>query len=83
MLSDLVLWKSRLLAGMPQIHFLGHSARRMTGALHEARHWRPFHVRLCPALAGVEWRKDGGWLELELDPEGRVPAQFRFRPLAR
>ncbi len=77
--TPLVLWKSRLLAGMPQIHFLGHSARRMTGALHEARHWRPFHVRLCPALAGTELLKDGGYLTAVLGEE----AQFEFHPIPR
>src|SRR5208337_1223192 len=28
--SELILWKSRLLAGMPQVRFLGHSATRMS-----------------------------------------------------
>jgi hypothetical protein len=77
--TPLVLWKSRLLAGMPQIHFLGHSARRMTGALHEASHWRPFRVRLCPAMAGTELLKDGGYLTAVLSDEAR----FEFHPIPR
>jgi hypothetical protein len=81
--SNLVLWKSRLLAGMPPIRFLGHTVERLSGALSEARHWRPFHVRLCPALAGVELLKDGGYCTLEFDLEARQPARFRFHPLHR
>ena len=52
-----MLFQSRLLAGMPALGFLGHTAGRLTTALREARLWRPFHVRLCPALAGVELLK--------------------------
>ena len=81
--SNLVLWKSRLLAGMPPIRFLGHTVERLSTALSEARQWRPFHVRLCPALAGIELLKDGGYLTAELDPEGRQPAHFRFHWLHR
>ena len=81
--SNLVLWKSRLLAGMPPICSLGYTVRRLSTALSEARHWRPFHVRLCPALGGVELLKDGGYCTLELDPEARQPVNFRFHPLHR
>jgi hypothetical protein len=81
--SNLILWKSRLLAGMPPLRFLGHTVRRLSTALHEARYWRPFHVRLCPALAGIELLKDGGYCTLELDPDARHPAHFRFHPLPR
>ena len=81
--TNLVLWNSRLLAGMPPIRCLGHTVRRLSTALREARRWRPFHVRLCPALAGIELLKDGGYCTLELDPEARQPAQFRFHPLHR
>jgi len=76
--TNLIMWKSRLLAGMPRIHFLGHTARRMTTALSEARHWRPFHVSLCPALSGVQLLKDGGYCTLELDLEGKEPGRFEF-----
>ena len=81
--SNLIVWKSRLLAGMPPIRFLGRNVQRMSTALSEARYWRPFRVRLCPALAGIELLKDGGYCTFELDPEARHPAHFRFHPLHR
>ncbi len=81
--SRVVLWKSRLLAGMPPIRFLGHTVRRLSTALSQARYWRPFHVRLCPSLAGIELLKDGGYCTLELDPAARRPSHFRFHPLHR
>jgi Calcineurin-like phosphoesterase len=76
--SQLFLWQSRLLSGMPAITFLGNSIRRMSSALHEARLWRHFHVKLCPALAGIELLDDGGYLRLELDPDATRPPQFHF-----
>lgn len=81
--SGLILWKSRLLAGMPAIGFLGHTARRMSTALHEARCWKQFNVRLCPSLAGIQLLKDGGYYTIELDAEARHPARFRFHRLPR
>jgi hypothetical protein len=81
--SNLLLWKSRLLAGLPPIRFLGHSAKRMSTALSEARHWKPFRVRLCPSLAGIELLKDGGFLTAELDATTPRPARFRVHRLAR
>jgi hypothetical protein len=81
--SNLLLWKSRLLAGMPPIRFLGYTVQHLSTSLSQARYWRPFHVRLCPALAGIELLKDGGYCTLELDPEARHPARFRFHRLHR
>jgi hypothetical protein len=81
--SNLVLWKSRLLAGMPRITFLGHAIQRFSTALNQARYWRPFRVCLCPALAGIELLKDGGYCTLEIDPEARQPARFSFHRLHR
>lgn len=81
--TKLILWKSRALAGMPPIHFLGNSIRRMSTALREARHWRAFRVRLCPALAGCELLKDGGFLGLRLDAEARQPLALELHPLPR
>jgi hypothetical protein len=81
--SNLILWKSRVLAGMPRINFLGHTPRKLSAALNEARHWRAFNVRLCPALAGIQLLKDGGYLTAELDPEAQVPAKFKFHRLFR
>jgi predicted MPP superfamily phosphohydrolase len=81
--SQLVLWKSRLLAGMSPIPFLGHTAKRLSTALSEARNWRPFNVMLCPSLAGIELLKDGGYYTLDLDSDARQPARFEFHALPR
>jgi len=81
--TNLVLRVARLLAGMPVLGFLGPTARRMSQALHEAKHWRPFHVRLCPSLAGVELLKDGGFYRVELDLAGDRPARFEFQRMKR
>lgn len=81
--SNLILWKSRCLAGIPRLSFLGHTAKRLSSALREARYWRPFHIRLCPALAGIELLKDGGFLTAELDPEAKQPARFQRHWLRR
>jgi hypothetical protein len=81
--SELILWKSRWLTGIPKINFLGHTAKRLSAALRDAREWRPFHVRLCPSLAGIELLKDGGYLTTRLDLEAKVPVQIDFHPLPR
>lgn len=81
--TELILWKSRLLAGMPAVRALGPSIYKMTAALQKAQAWRPFHVRLCPALAGVELFNDGGYYTVQLDPAARQPARFTFHPLPR
>jgi Calcineurin-like phosphoesterase len=79
--SNLILWKSRLLSGMPQIRFLGHTISRLSYALSEARLWRPFHVLLCPSLSGIQLLKDGGYCTLDLALSARTPAQFHFHRL--
>lgn len=66
--TGLVYRVGRLLAGMPRITFLGNSVRRMSEALHQARCWRDFRVRLCPSLSGSELLKDGGHATITLDP---------------
>jgi hypothetical protein len=81
--SNLILRQARLLAGLPQITFLGHTARRLTTALREGRHWKEFRIRLCPALAGIELLKDGGFYNVELDLDAGSPARFAFQPLPR
>ena len=80
--SNLILWKSRVLAGMPAIGFLGAPVRRMTAALRDARYWKPFRVRLCPSLAGIELLKDGGYYTAELDLDAVHPARFQFHRLS-
>jgi hypothetical protein len=79
--SKLILWKSRLLAGMPPIRFLGTSIRRMTVALHEARCWSDFKIQLCPALTGTQLLKDGGFFEVILDPSAQRAPLLRWHPL--
>ena len=81
--SPLILWKGRLLAGIPAIPFLGSSIKRFSTALQRARHWREFHVRLCPSLAGIELLKDGGYLSMELDLTAQTPAVFERHRIAR
>lgn len=81
--SNLILWKSRLLSGMPRLTCFGTTIARMTGALREARAWRPFTVRLCPALAGLQIERGGGWCSLELDPSGDTPPRLRTHRLRR
>lgn len=81
--TQLVLWKSRILSGIPPVRFLGHAIHRMTSALHEAHHWRPFRVRLCPALSGIELLNDGGYFMMQIDPAAGHPARFTFHPLPR
>jgi hypothetical protein len=81
--SNLVFRNSRLLSGIPPIHFLGNTGKRMSTALSEGRHWRPFKVRLCPSLAGIELLKDGGYYTVELDEAAERPAQFEFHRLKR
>jgi len=75
--SPLILRTVHCLAGLPPIRFLGHTSRRNSTALREARAWRPFRVQLCPSTSGMQLLKDGGWLSVELDPKGRVPARLR------
>jgi hypothetical protein len=81
--SPLILWKSRRLAGMPTIPFLGHTAKRITTALGRARQWKLFNVQLCPSLAGVELLKDGGFRTAELDTEATRPISILRHPLPR
>jgi len=68
---------------MPQIHFLGHTARRLSTALGKAREWKPFNVRLCPSLAGIELLKDGGYYTAVLNAEGGTRAAFELHRLPR
>jgi len=81
--SRLFFWKSRMLAGMPTIRFLGNSIRRMSHALNEARRWRMFKPRLCPSIAGIELLKDGGYCEVLVDETASSPAIIRFHRLPR
>lgn len=77
------------LAGFPTIRFCGHTFRRYSSALGEARWWRQFRAVLCPSPTGIELLKDGGWLQLELSDDGsgtlriqrhRLPWRLTDRP---
>ena len=81
--SNLYLWKSRLLAGMPVIKFLGPTGKKLSSALNQAKLWQPFNVRLCPSLAGIELLKDGGYFTVELDADAQTPARFQFHRMKR
>src|SRR6478736_680700 len=74
--SNFYLRLSRILSGIPAITCCGHSVQRMSSALREARHWKPFRVLLCPSLAGIELLKDGGYYTVELEAKATTPAQF-------
>jgi hypothetical protein len=79
--SNAVFRQSRRLAGMPKIGFLGHTPRRLSSALAEARHWAAFRPLLCPSTSGIQLLKDGGYYLVELDLKAEVPARFEFHPL--
>jgi hypothetical protein len=64
--SEMFLWKSRLLAGVPEVRWAGNTVRRYSAALNRARRWKAFNVILCPALAGIQLFNDGGFLVLDL-----------------
>ena len=81
--TRLIIWKSRILSGIPPIKFLGHPVQKFTTALNQARRWWPFRVRLCPALAGIQLLNDGGYYTVNIDPEANRPARFTFHPLPR
>ena len=79
--SPLIYTQSRLLSGMPVIGFLGHTPLRLSRALREARYWKAFNPLLCPSIAGIQLRKDGGYYIAELEPESAAPARFEFHPM--
>ncbi|HEV2454689.1 MAG TPA: metallophosphoesterase [Verrucomicrobiae bacterium] len=79
--TNVVIRLSRAFSWLPPVSFLGVGVRRITGGLREAKLWKTFHVRLCPALAGIQLLKDGGWLSIELDTDANTPAKFEFHPL--
>jgi len=81
--SNLVFWKSRLLAGIPPVGFLGTSIRRMTSALNQAEAWRHFNLTLCPSLSGIELLQDGGYYSFQLDPRGQAPLHSAFHAVSR
>ena len=81
--SSLYLHTSQILSGLPVLNRFGHSIRRMSSAINEAKHWKPFRVRLCPSLAGIELLNDGGYYTVKLDEAAETRAEFLFHPLKR
>jgi len=79
--SNLLLWNSQILSVLPPINFLGRGVTKVSAALRESRLWKPFRVRLCPALTGIQLLKDGGYLTVELTADASQPAKFAFHPL--
>ncbi len=80
--SEMVLRQSRLLAGLPRVTFLGKGLSRISSGLGEARIWKQFRVRLCPALTGIQLLKDGGYLTAEWNASAGDPARFQFHPIS-
>jgi hypothetical protein len=74
--SKWVMRQARWLAGMPRVTILGHTPRRITSALREARQWSDFKILLCPSPAGIQLFKDGGYVTARIDPSGTRPASF-------
>lgn len=81
--SNLYLRLSRLMAGLPIIRFCGHSIRHLSTAVNEARRWKPFRVRLCPSLAGIQLLNDGGFRTFTLEAEAAAPVRLQFHALPR
>jgi len=79
--SSAVLKQALRLAGIPPIHFLGHTPRRLSLALRQARYWEQFHIVLCPSPAGIQMLKDGGYLTAELDLDAVRAPRFNCHPL--
>ena len=79
--SPAIAGLARALAGMPEIRGLGSTLRRYSSALHRARAWEDFRVRLCPSPTGAQALKDGGWLTADWDPERAEPIRWRHHRL--
>ena len=75
--SGLIFQTAGLLAGIPKLPLPGAALKRINSGLNRARVWRDFRTRFCPCIAGIQLLNDGGYLEIELDSEGRRPARFQ------
>ena len=74
--TPMILAMARRLAGIPEVRWMGVTARRYTTALRQADCWKRFRLQLCPSPAGCQLLKDGGYLLAELDPAGRHPLRW-------
>jgi Calcineurin-like phosphoesterase len=79
--SGFVFQVASMLSGAPRVSWMGQTLRRYTHALREARVWREFKTVLCPSPTGIQMLKDGGYLRLELDPEGGCRLGIKTRRL--
>ena len=79
--SELIVKMSRVLAGMPQIHGMGHTALTMSTALQKAREWRPFKVHLVPAPGGIQIYRRGGFGEIRIPMDGSGAVEFQIHSL--
>jgi hypothetical protein len=79
--SEIIIKMSRMLAGMPRIHGLGHTALKMSTALQKAREWRPFKVHLVPAPGGIQISRRGGFAEILIPPDGTGRVGFKVHSL--
>ena len=80
--SPWVFKASRWLSGMPRIRCMGNAVTKLSAALQQRHLWEPFKVRLVPAPGGIEIAPQGGYGDLRIDPEGKLPPDFCIRPLA-
>jgi hypothetical protein len=79
--SPAVLKQSLRLAGIPSISFLGHTPRRLSLALRQARYWARFKIVLCPSPPGIQLFRDGGYLTATLDLGAKSEPRFHCHPL--
>jgi len=79
--SELIIKMSRVLAGMPQIHGLGHTALKMSTALQKAGEWHPFKVHLVPAPGGIQVCRQGGFGEILIPMDGQDSVGFKIHSL--
>lgn len=79
--SEVIIKISQVLAGMPRIHGLGHTALKMSTALQKAREWRPFKVQLVPAPGGIQVCRRGGFGEILIPVNGQNPVGFKVHSL--
>jgi len=81
--SNLIVWQSRILSGLPHIQGMGAGVKRMSAALSKAKEWRHFNLLLCPSLSGIELLRRGGFYMVEIDPSGKRGLVFRKRSFRR
>jgi hypothetical protein len=79
--TPIVLFLSRFLAGIPVIRGFGHTPRRLSEALRQARFWKPFRVLLCPSLAGIELWNRRGYLSIGIEPGTDATPHFQLQRL--